>query len=256
MREMAQKACAILGLALALTALAGCQGSGSSSARSPEPVFSKNLYARAAVPSAGTSDGCAAYATETMLNLIALDSPSKVAGFSWQIDLSYKTQKALMVYGRDNMTMLASSAGIDAHGMRNILNFYGWGDQKADVYEDRAYVSFEAASKAAIIALAQTDKPVGIVSLAGLHAVLLNGYTVAQADPATGTSDFVIRRVFLTDMGGARNVSVSSDDWRNGPVALTFAPYVQTDSVYRDPIDGHIGSDEWQNKWVLVLPVR
>jgi hypothetical protein len=48
---------------------------------------------------------------------------------------------------------------------------------------------------------------------------------------------------------------VSYADWRYGPTDVRFMPYLQADSVYKDPIDGKVGRREWADKFVIVAPV-
>ena len=157
------------------------------------------------------------------------------------------------------MTMLTSSKGSDPHGWRNALNFYGWGSMSAGVYVDRSYSTYTAAAKAAIIAMAQTGKPVGYLGWAGGHAQIVNGYSVSGDDPASGSTNFTINKLYITDpeaADGYRNYAASSATWSGGSAKIAFVPYLQTDSPYTDPIDGHVGKSEWYGRWVLILPTK
>jgi hypothetical protein len=156
------------------------------------------------------------------------------------------------------MTMLMSSAGSDPHGWRNALNYYGYGSLEAGVYADQAFDSYTAAAKAAIIALAQTGKPVGILGWAGRHAQILNGFVVSGADPATGSTAFTIQTIYITDplaSDGYRNYGITSATWQSGNSQIAFVPYHETDSPYTDPIDGQVGKTEWYGKWVIIAPI-
>jgi hypothetical protein len=156
------------------------------------------------------------------------------------------------------MTMLTTSAGTDPHGWRNALNYYGWGSLTAAVYRDSSYTSFDTAAKAVVSALARYHKPVGILSHAGHHSQYVVGYMVTGDDPSTGSTNFTIVGVDLTDplqSAGYRDTWVYVTDWRSGPYGIQFAPYLETDSPYQDPVDGQIGTTEWYGKWVVIDPV-
>ncbi|MGD0248937.1 MAG: hypothetical protein ABSB75_07790 [Candidatus Limnocylindrales bacterium] len=192
-----------------------------------------------------------------MLNTIAYTGSA--SGFVWRPTTSYATQEEILAYERANMTMLTTSAGSDPHGWRNALNYYGWGSMSAGVYRDSAYSSLDAAAKAAVRAVARYGKPVGILARAGTHAEFITGYQVTGADPRTGSSDFSIVGVYLTDpyqAVGHRDFWVTYADWRSGGSWVRFSQYFESDSPYPDPIDGHIGTDEWYGRWVLIVPVR
>ena len=200
---------------------------------------------------------CTAAAVESMLNTIAYAHSD--ADLIWQPTTSYSKQEAILAYERANMTMLRGSAGTDLHGWRNALNFYGWGAIDAGVYRDSAYSSFGDAAKAAVSALAVYRKPVGIPGMGGSHAQFITGYKVVGADPATGSTDFTIVGVYLTDPWHAahyRDTWVTYSRWQWGWNWLRFAPYSQGDSPYRYPLDGNIGRSEWYGKWVILDPMR
>ncbi len=199
---------------------------------------------------------CTATAVLSMLNTVGSDG--RPTGFVWQPTTAYATEEAILAYERDHMTMLATSAGADPHGWRNALNYFGWGSVDADVYRDMSYDSFQAAAKATVTAIAMTHKPVGILAHAGAHAEFVTGYQVFGADPATGSSDFTVIAVNLTDplrSNGHRDTWVTIAQWQAGDAWVRFSPYRETDSPYVDPIDGQAGRSEWYGRWVLVAPV-
>jgi hypothetical protein len=200
---------------------------------------------------------CTAAATVSMLNTVSYSGSA--AGLVWQPTTSYSTQEEILAYERANMTMLTSSAGTDPHGWRNALNYYGWGSINAGVYRDSAYASFDAAAKAAVSALARYHKPVGILAMYGVHSQFITGYEVTGDDPATGSSNFSIVGVDLTDpyqIAGHLDTWVTYGDWLSGGPRLRFSQYLQDDSPYRDPVDGRIGHDEWYGNWVIIDPVK
>ena len=199
---------------------------------------------------------CTAAATESMLNDI--DYTGSATGLVWQTTTSYTDQEAILAFERSNMTMLTTSAGTDPHGWRNALNYYGWGSLTAAMYRDSSYTSFDAASKAVVSALARYHKPVGILARAGRHSQYVVGYKVTGDDPSTGSTNFTIVGVDVTDplqSAGYRDTWVYLMDWRSGAYEIQFAPYLETDSPYQDPIDGQVGTTEWYGRWVIIDPV-
>ena len=200
---------------------------------------------------------CTAASAPSMLNTIAYSGSA--SEFVWKPTTSYSTQESILVFERAHMTMLAKSAGTDPHGWRNALNYFGWGSGNAGVYVDASYSSFDAAARAAVSALARTHKPVGILALSGGHAQFITGCKVQGADPGTGSTSFSVLGVYLTDpyqAAGHRNTWITYAQWHAGGTWVRFSQYRQTDSPYRDPIDGHIGKSEWLGKWVIIAPVK
>ena len=200
---------------------------------------------------------CTAAATESMLNTVAYAGAG--SGLVWQPTTSFATQGFILAYERANMTMLTSSLGTDPHGWRNALNYYGWGNMAAGVYRDSSYGSFDDAARAAVLALAKYGKPTGILALHGRHAEYITGYQVTGDDPRTGSANFTIVGVDLTDpleSSGRRDTWIPYADWRSGDSWVQFGAYFETDSPYGDPIDGRIGYDEWYGRWVIIDPVE
>jgi hypothetical protein len=178
--------------------------------------------------------------------------------FLWRTNTTYAQQESILAYARANMTMNPSSAGSDPHGWRNALNYFGWGSMGAGVYRDSAYSSFDAAAKAVVVSLARYHRPVGVLSRAGRHSQIVNGYAVVGDDPRVG-DDFAVVGVWVTDplrSDAMRNTWISSRNWQSGPTGLRFTPYLETDSPFVDRIDGRIGKTEWYGKWVIIDAVR
>ena len=154
----------------------------------PPPTFTKNLYTASGVLYQDPDyTACVATSTEMMLNFIAATGTA----MTWQVSTSYSTEEQIATWDRANDTIVDTALGTDPHGWRNGLNYYGWGaytDLSTAVYEDLAYPSYDAAVKAAVMAIARYDKPVGILGWAGSHAQILNGYDVSGEDPATSAT--------------------------------------------------------------------
>jgi hypothetical protein len=221
-------------------------------------IWTLDLYDSAAVrwqdpdPTA-----CTAASTLSMLNTVALSGldPSLV----WRPTTSYATQETILAFERSHMTMNKTSDGADPHGWRNALNYFGWGSVNAGVYVDAAYKSFDAAAKAVVTAIATTARPVGILAEYGRHAEFVTGYEVRGADPSTGSSDFTVIGVYLTDpheAAGHRDTWVTYSRWKTGEWRIRFTEFGQVDSPGRDPLDHRVARKEWLGKWVIVAPVR
>lgn len=218
---------------------------------------------------------CVAASTQMMLNMI-FDTgtkdfelrqispqdrfiPSSGPVFMWQPSISYATQESVLKYERAHMTMTLSSPGTDAHGWRNGLNYFGWGDINSGFYADRTFTSFDAAAKAVVRSIALYGKPAGILGWYGGHAQFVTGYTVTGADPRTGSTIFSVTGIYLTDplpTQAMRDKWLSYNTWRYSVARIAFKQYWQKDAPFVDPIDGRVGNAEWYGRWVAVLPTR
>ncbi len=211
---------------------------------------------------------CTGANTLSMLNMIyELDHrpgfmPSAVQAAQprliWRPNTSYSKQQQVYYWIRNHMGQTADKEGADPHGWRNALNYFGWGSMKAGVYSDQAYSTFDQAARAAVMELALSNEPIGLVTWYGSHAQIVTGYLVYGADPRTGSTDFTIEGVYLTDPAREKkhtNFFVPLKTWRGGDPEVSLTPYKQSDSVFRDPIDGRVGKKEWSGKYVIVGPI-
>ena len=211
---------------------------------------------------------CTAANTQSMLNTIyytstqPLSAPTAVQAAQpalvWTPTLTLKSQNFILRFERSHMTMPLYVPGSDVHGWRNALNYYGWGSVDAGVYVDLSYKTFELAAKATVHEIAMSNEPVGILSEFGSHAAMATGYSVTGADPRTGSMDFKVNGVYLTDPLRERHFTnrfVSLQEWKYGQPLVRFWPFEQVDSIIKDPIDGQIGRKEWWRKYVIVAPV-
>jgi hypothetical protein len=210
---------------------------------------------------------CTAASAQSMLNMATTwtdytpmapgqAAPTKPHG--WKVDVSYTRMEALLAYQRKNGTMDLTWGGADAHGWRNALNYYGWGSLAPYVYRDLRYKSFSEAARATVIALAMYRKPVGILASAGNHAQIVTGYRVKGYDPRTGSTNFEILGVYLSDplrSHGYLNSYIPLATWRSGAKYIKFTPYTMTNSPYVDSMDHQQGNAEWDGNWVIVAPV-
>jgi hypothetical protein len=222
----------------------------------PQPLATPQLYKQDPDMTA-----CTATATEMMLNFTA-SKGSPGNGFAWSPTTSYGTQESILAWERANDTLEASAPGSDPHGWRNALNHYGWTeftDPGSRHYEDLSYSSYASAVKAAVVAIATENQPVGILGWAGGHAQIMTGYEVYGADPAV-SSDFIVEAVYLTDPLAAdhiRDLRIPYSAFGSGSSAYRFQAYTWRDSPDDDPyMPGSLASyREWYGKWVIVAPV-
>jgi hypothetical protein len=200
-------------------------------------------------------NACTATVTLSMLNTIYYARSS--ASLTWQASVLFSTEEDILAWERNHMTMLVSSAGSDPHGMRNALNFYGWGSMTAGMYRDLSYNSLDAATRAIVTAIARLRKPVGILGKAGRHGQFVTGYKVTGDDPRTGSSNFSVVGLYVTDplqAVGRRDAWTSYAALVSGGTWIAFTPYLESDSPYVDPIDGQVGTTEWHGRWVTLMP--
>jgi hypothetical protein len=210
---------------------------------------------------------CTAASAEIMLNWattwtdylpLTVGQPAASKPHGWKVDVSYSRMEALLAYERKNGTMLLSWGGADAHGWRNALNYYGWGSTTANVYKDLTYKSFADAVRATVTDIALWRKPVGILAEAGNHAQVVTGYRVKGYDPRTGSTNFEILGVYLSDpyqSNGYVNAYIPLSTLSAGPKHIRFTTYQMTNSPYVDPLDHQQGNAEWDGKWVIVAPI-
>ncbi len=227
-------------------------------------TYVMNLYVNRAVRYQNPDySACTAAATVVMLNTIFYTSSPNwsVRGsgnepaFVWRPTLSYKQQGRILSWERAHMTMVRWERGSDVHGWRNALNYFGWGSMEAGVYADLSFPTFDRAVKAVVRSIALRNQPVGILTWYGEHAQYVTGYSVTGDDPRTGSLNFTVNGVYLTDPlkgQGLVNTYVPVKTWRWGGVAIAFRPFFQADSIYVDPVDGKIGAKEWRGKYVIV----
>jgi hypothetical protein len=244
-------------------------------------TWSRNLY----VPGAFLYQdpyytACTAASAMFMLNLVAAQGTGG-DGFAWTPyrvkhnaadPADTRDMLSILAFERANDTLRSTSAGSDAHGWRNALNAYGWGeaamtDPGRMVYADRAYRTFSGAVRAAVRAIARLGMPVGILGWAGGHAQVMTGYVVTGEDPAV-SNNFTVRYVYLSDplrRSEIVNKRISLERLRTGPLRYRFQRYRESDSPYDDRYTAGVlrsaskperGPSEWYGRWTLVIPIR
>ena len=243
-------------------------------------TWSRNLYNRNGyVYQDPYPTACTAAALMMMLNFTAL-AHTGGNGFVWtnyRVQRSadptnYRDMTSILYFERTHDTLRSTSAGSDAHGWRNALNYYGWGkavmtDPSKRVYDDLAFGTFTAAVKAAIRAIARFHKPVGILGWGGQHAQVITGYIVTGADPAL-SNDFTIKYIYLSDplrSDYIRNKPLTLKAFQSGDLHYRFQHYRETDSPKDDWLSAGwrrssvvptVGPSEWYHRWVIIAPIR
>jgi len=112
--------------------------------------------------------------------------------------------------------------------------------------------------RATVLAVAMYRKPVGILAAAGNHAQIVTGYRVTGYDPRTGSTNFTILGVYLSDplkQDGYLNAYIPLSTLSSGVKKIKFTQYRMTNSPYVDSLDHQQGNAEWDGKWVIVAPV-
>jgi hypothetical protein len=218
---------------------------------------------------------CTGAAAMMMLNFAALTGAGG-RGFAWRTSRTKNVASdpddmiSIFAFARGHDTLMSTSPGSDAHGWRNALNYFGWGeaamkDPAMRVYEDRAYGSFDSAVRSAVIAIARYRLPVGMLGWAGGHAQVITGYKVTGANPAT-SSNFTVNGVYLSDPLASNrivNALVSVTTLRSGSLKVRLRRYAEADSPHDDPYTPGViksavrsGPSEWYGHYVLIVPIR
>ena len=262
MKRVARIGIPLIALFLLVPGVASAADAPPAGAPAPQ-TYSKDLYASSGVRYQDPDfTACVAASTEMMLNMIATNG-SKGDGFRWVRSTSFVFQERILAWERAHHTQVSYHPGVDPHGWRNGLNYFGWGaytDARKAVYQDLSFLSYSAAVKGIVRAIARYDKPVAILGWAGGHAQFITGYVVTGQDPAL-SSDFTVDFVYLTDplrADGKRDAKISDKAFRSGPSVTRFRPYAFTDSPRDDPYTAGTRTSyrEWFGLWVIVAPVR
>ena len=243
-------------------------------------TWTKNIYvSRGYLTQDPYMSSCVGAATMMMLNFSRM-SGTGGDGFVWQNSVIKNSSNpsfsrdltSVQWWTRRYDTLSSAGKGSDAHGWRNALNYFGWGpeaisDPDKRVYEDIQFTSFTSALNTAVKAIAQYDKPVGILGWAGEHAQVMTGYVAVGEDPAE-SDDFTVTHVYLSDplaSASIRNKLYTASSFRSGSLKIRFRSYRETDSPKDDGYtSGWIHSavspsraqSEWYARWVIVAPVR
>jgi hypothetical protein len=213
---------------------------------------------------------CTATSTMDILNFIKLRGTGG-AGFRWNVTLSGTVRDSILAWERTHDT-LAGGNGSDPHGLRNALNYYGWGSGTLRagyrVYEDVTFSTYDGAVKRAVRAMLQTRKPVALLAWAGKHVQMMVGYYGLLGDPFAKdslgryTNAFTVGGFYLADPLKSQafvNRPISYDSLKNNTnLKFRFRPYLETDSPYDDAYTPGIkpARDEWYGRWVIVAPIR
>jgi hypothetical protein len=263
----------VLGLLIAMGGVLPDQALGAT-------TYSRNLWVSSAFmyqdpyPTA-----CTAASTMVMLNTIAYRGTGG-GGFTWtpyRVKNSPDPSKlrdmmSILEFEHAHDTMDNDSSGSDPHGMRNALNYYGWGEEAMTdpsrmPYADRSYATFDGALKSAVMAIARRRMPVAILAWAGRHAQVMTGYVVVGENPRT-SNRFTVRYVYLSDSlrrDAVVNRKLSYDAFRRGALVYRFRRYLEHDSALDDPyvtgtkassVSPTQGASEWYGRWVIVMPLR
>jgi hypothetical protein len=213
---------------------------------------------------------CTSTSAMDVLNFIAIRGMGG-SGFRWQVTLSGATRDGILAWERTHDT-LAGGNGSDPHGLRNALNYYGWGSQALyagyRTFDDYSFSSYDGAVKSVVRALIRTRKPAAILAWAGRHVQMVTGYYGLSGDPFAKdslgryTNAFTVAGFYLSD-------PLYSQAWVNRAIAystlkstgnlkMRFRPYIETDSPYDDPYTAGTrpARDEWYGRWVVVMPIR
>src|SRR3990172_1032572 len=148
---------------IALGIVFGLSGAFVPAQATAETTWTKKLYSSSGFM---TQDpyysSCVAAAAMMMLNFTDIKDTGG-NGFRWTSTrvkhssnkANYRDLTSVQWFARAHDTLKPGPRGSDPHGWRNALNYYGWGmdamrDKNLWVYDDRAFLSFDGAVKAAL----------------------------------------------------------------------------------------------------------
>jgi hypothetical protein len=212
----------VLALALATTGLLG------SADRAPVAAasgFSIDLYLRSGYERQIDNRTCVAASTAMMQNYVA------------RRDL-HLSQMRILRYAQERDALRdATQRGSDPLGWARAATYFSSYSGRKATFKWEAFATRYAALKRAAITLVRTRRPVGIVSQAGKHAIVMTGFR-ATANPLKGS--FKLTAVWLSDPYG--------DPHRLYPVdRLPFTRYRELDATVKyDRL--------WYGKYIIVAP--
>jgi hypothetical protein len=188
-----------------------------------------DLYRPGSFASQANMTVCVAASTQLMLNLILGRSDSSAA-----------TQQTYIAYAQAHDAGSYTS-GTDPAGWAATLDRYG-----GSTYSVATFADAGSALKQAVRRLRQTNKPVGLLVWAGLHAWVISGFS-ATADPAV-TNEFNVTAVYVTGPLYPRPANALGYD----PAPDTQMTPTQLSRYFAPFNDGPARS--WTGKYVIVVP--
>ena len=201
--------------------------------------YSMSLYRPGVFVHQADKDWCVAAAVQNMLNVIRLREEGRAP------DTTARTQRALYRRIVELTTWEDShNGGTGPGGWARILT------EKGYPYELRVYDTRNAALRAAVTALRETRRPVGVLAWAGVHSWVLTGFS-ATADPAKARDFSVTSARFLDPW-----YPWVSDRWPrsekpNAPRdAADFKANIRPWRLASGPYEGRDG------KFLLVVPLE
>lgn len=247
-RASAPLAAALAALALALVAPAAASGeavvgsAAASAARAAALEYSIDLYEDGDFASQATIYWCVGASMQMMMNLIGVT----------EADASRDGQERYMRLARGLGPSLDEVDDGQSDGILRGAGSSGWArgltELGAGRYEERALDGFDAAVRAAAIALRETNRPVGLIVWRGAHAWVMTGFT-ATADPLIDP-DFGVTGVFVLDSWYPRVSRI----WGPGQTPNTL---LSTSELAADflPRRGGRWHADLAGKFVVVIPV-
>jgi hypothetical protein len=212
-------------------------------ATAPTGEFSINLYQDGDFASQRTAYWCIGASMQMMLNIVGLTDDDSRAGQERYMRLARSSGPSLQQVDH-GQTDLAGGAlrGAGSSGWARGMVQLGAGG-----YRQQAVDGYDAALRAAAVALRRTGRPTGLIVWRGAHSWVMSGFT-ASADPLVDP-DFRVTGVYIQDPWYPRVSSI----WGPGqkPNAWISISALKADFLPRRGGGYHV---EQAGKYVLVLP--
>ena len=194
-------------------------------------TYTRDLYFSGAYERQVDGRTCTAGSTAMMLNMIA------------RRDLRLDQMAILRYAQRNDALPNATQRGSDPLGWSRAATYFSSRTGRPTTYKWQAFGSKGTALRAAAVAIAKLNRPVGLLVWNGRHAIVMTGYE-ATGDPKTGS--FTLRSVY------------TSDPYWSGPTVGRHRRW----SVATAPLNQYLELDAtayydraWYRKWVIVAPV-
>lgn len=204
---------------------------------SPPPVaaaepFAMDLYFPGGYVRQIDSRTCTAASTSMMMNFIA------------RVPLGLSQMEILRYEQPRDALNDRTQRGSDPLGWSKAATRYSEIAGVPTTYKWAAYTSKRDALKAAAVAIARFNKPVGLAVWNGKHAIVMTGFS-ATGNPALGA--FTLNTVVTSDPYWSGATVGKHRTWTTA--AMNFPRYTQLDANLRY-------DKAWYGKWVIVRPTN
>ena len=207
---------------------------------------------------------CVSTTVVNMLNDIA-EKGHKGPGFDWKVNTSNSAIYEVRQFAREHDTMYGG-VGSNEIGMRDALNYFGWGpykDPEKRVYEVRRFKNKKKAIKAIAKAIFRTKRPAALITWHGKHVEEISGAVIYGQNPKE-SNDIRVKKLRVNDpWPGDYSRNRLKTRWQMMHNYTTgFTRYFETDGLMRDEYPEYPKQGKkptWRyayNKFVALIPQK